>query len=139
MFAVDLFFRLMILIIWSFRQETICLLLCLVIYAKLWISYMVSMFLKFICYPFIFPFPQFISCSQHGIAVVFLFCFPLPERVINNCVYLILTFHFFIFVVLYKENASLGKTTYVHCKAGRGRSTTIVLCYLVCIHSNLTC
>ncbi|KAJ6320710.1 hypothetical protein OIU78_015991 [Salix suchowensis] len=29
------------------------------------------------------------------------------------------------------ENASLGKTTYVHCKAGRGRSTTIVLCYLV--------
>ncbi|XVE76867.1 hypothetical protein DITRI_Ditri13aG0014700 [Diplodiscus trichospermus] len=29
------------------------------------------------------------------------------------------------------ENASLGKATYVHCKAGRGRSTTIVLCYLV--------
>ncbi|KAJ9188524.1 hypothetical protein P3X46_003876 [Hevea brasiliensis] len=29
------------------------------------------------------------------------------------------------------ENASQGKTTYVHCKAGRGRSTTIVLCYLV--------
>ncbi|XP_008802507.2 phosphatidylglycerophosphate phosphatase PTPMT1 [Phoenix dactylifera] len=29
------------------------------------------------------------------------------------------------------ENASSGKTTYVHCKAGRGRSTTIVLCYLV--------
>ncbi|MQM07513.1 hypothetical protein Taro_040354 [Colocasia esculenta] len=28
------------------------------------------------------------------------------------------------------ENASCGKTTYVHCKAGRGRSTTIVLCYL---------
>ncbi|PWA62996.1 phosphotyrosine protein phosphatases superfamily protein [Artemisia annua] len=28
-------------------------------------------------------------------------------------------------------NASAGKTTYVHCKAGRGRSTTIVLCYLV--------
>ncbi|KAL7203875.1 hypothetical protein ACSBR2_017016 [Camellia fascicularis] len=28
-------------------------------------------------------------------------------------------------------NASCGKTTYVHCKAGRGRSTTIVLCYLV--------
>ncbi|WOL06234.1 hypothetical protein Cni_G14966 [Canna indica] len=24
-----------------------------------------------------------------------------------------------------------GETTYVHCKAGRGRSTTIVLCYLV--------
>ncbi|KAK8693395.1 hypothetical protein V6N13_070979 [Hibiscus sabdariffa] len=29
------------------------------------------------------------------------------------------------------ENTSVGKTTYVHCKAGRGRSTTIVLCYLV--------
>ncbi|KAL8093995.1 phosphatidylglycerophosphate phosphatase PTPMT2-like [Apium graveolens] len=29
------------------------------------------------------------------------------------------------------RNASCGKTTYVHCKAGRGRSTTIVLCYLV--------
>ncbi|RZC51488.1 hypothetical protein C5167_019918 [Papaver somniferum] len=29
------------------------------------------------------------------------------------------------------ENASYGKVTYVHCKAGRGRSTTIVLCYLV--------
>lgn len=29
------------------------------------------------------------------------------------------------------ENVQHGKTTYVHCKAGRGRSTTIVLCYLV--------
>ncbi|XP_042447478.1 phosphatidylglycerophosphate phosphatase PTPMT2-like [Zingiber officinale] len=29
------------------------------------------------------------------------------------------------------SNASCGRTTYVHCKAGRGRSTTIVLCYLV--------
>ncbi|GMH09564.1 hypothetical protein Nepgr_011405 [Nepenthes gracilis] len=29
------------------------------------------------------------------------------------------------------RNASCGHTTYVHCKAGRGRSTTIVLCYLV--------
>ncbi|KAK4601807.1 hypothetical protein RGQ29_011073 [Quercus rubra] len=29
------------------------------------------------------------------------------------------------------QNASSGRTTYVHCKAGRGRSTTIVLCYLV--------
>ncbi|XP_010244412.1 PREDICTED: putative dual specificity protein phosphatase DSP8 [Nelumbo nucifera] len=29
------------------------------------------------------------------------------------------------------KNASCGRTTYVHCKAGRGRSTTIVLCYLV--------
>ncbi|XP_016480843.2 phosphatidylglycerophosphate phosphatase PTPMT2 [Nicotiana tabacum] len=30
-----------------------------------------------------------------------------------------------------RRNASIGQTTYVHCKAGRGRSTTIVLCYLV--------
>lgn len=29
------------------------------------------------------------------------------------------------------RNASCGKITYVHCKAGRGRSTTIVLCYLI--------
>ncbi|XP_008799768.2 phosphatidylglycerophosphate phosphatase PTPMT1-like [Phoenix dactylifera] len=29
------------------------------------------------------------------------------------------------------RNASHGRITYVHCKAGRGRSTTIVLCYLV--------
>ncbi|KAL9443679.1 hypothetical protein AB3S75_016950 [Citrus x aurantiifolia] len=29
------------------------------------------------------------------------------------------------------SNSCAGKTTYVHCKAGRGRSTTIVLCYLV--------
>ncbi|KAG6489739.1 phosphatidylglycerophosphate phosphatase PTPMT2-like isoform X1 [Zingiber officinale] len=29
------------------------------------------------------------------------------------------------------RNSSNGKITYVHCKAGRGRSTTIVLCYLV--------
>ncbi|XP_019446059.1 PREDICTED: putative dual specificity protein phosphatase DSP8 [Lupinus angustifolius] len=28
-------------------------------------------------------------------------------------------------------NALSGRTTYVHCKAGRGRSTTIVVCYLV--------
>ncbi|CAE6031447.1 unnamed protein product [Arabidopsis arenosa] len=35
------------------------------------------------------------------------------------------------------RNASLGKTTYVHCKAGRGRSTTIVICYLV-QHKNMT-
>ncbi|PKU66972.1 putative dual specificity protein phosphatase DSP8 [Dendrobium catenatum] len=30
-----------------------------------------------------------------------------------------------------RRNASCGSTTYVHCKAGRGRSTTIVLCYLI--------
>ncbi|KAJ3670939.1 hypothetical protein LUZ60_008365 [Juncus effusus] len=35
------------------------------------------------------------------------------------------------------KNASCGKTTYVHCKAGRGRSTTIVLCYLI-KHKNMT-
>ncbi|KAL5553099.1 hypothetical protein UlMin_040500 [Ulmus minor] len=29
------------------------------------------------------------------------------------------------------KNACCGRTTYVHCKVGRGRSTTIVLCYLV--------
>ncbi|XP_062206795.1 phosphatidylglycerophosphate phosphatase PTPMT2-like isoform X1 [Phragmites australis] len=29
------------------------------------------------------------------------------------------------------RNAAQGGTTYVHCKAGRGRSTTIVLCYLI--------
>ncbi|KAI4311645.1 hypothetical protein MLD38_036524 [Melastoma candidum] len=29
------------------------------------------------------------------------------------------------------ENVSCGQSTYVHCKAGRGRSTTIVICYLV--------
>ncbi|GAA0138577.1 hypothetical protein LIER_00294 [Lithospermum erythrorhizon] len=29
------------------------------------------------------------------------------------------------------ENAMCGRSTYVHCKAGRGRSTTIVICYLV--------
>ncbi|KAE8798168.1 putative dual specificity protein phosphatase DSP8 [Hordeum vulgare] len=29
------------------------------------------------------------------------------------------------------RNASHGRMTYIHCKAGRGRSTTIVLCYLV--------
>lgn len=29
------------------------------------------------------------------------------------------------------KNALSGRTTYVHCKAGRGRSTTIVICYLV--------
>ena len=32
------------------------------------------------------------------------------------------------------ENAGIaaeGGKTYVHCKAGRGRSTTLVLCYLI--------
>ncbi|XP_052211338.1 phosphatidylglycerophosphate phosphatase PTPMT1 isoform X2 [Diospyros lotus] len=35
------------------------------------------------------------------------------------------------------ENASCGRSTYVHCKAGRGRSTTIVICYLV-QHKHMT-
>ncbi|CAN8285085.1 unnamed protein product [Cochlearia groenlandica] len=35
------------------------------------------------------------------------------------------------------RNASLGKMTYVHCKAGRGRSTTVVICYLV-QHKHMT-
>ncbi|KAL7120991.1 hypothetical protein ACP275_02G156000 [Erythranthe tilingii] len=34
-------------------------------------------------------------------------------------------------VAFIHDNEVCGKTTYVHCKAGRGRSTTIVLCYLV--------
>ncbi|WOL14615.1 dual specificity protein phosphatase DSP8 [Canna indica] len=29
------------------------------------------------------------------------------------------------------RNASQGRTTYVHCKAGRARSATIVICYLI--------
>ncbi|XP_002971940.2 putative dual specificity protein phosphatase DSP8 [Selaginella moellendorffii] len=29
------------------------------------------------------------------------------------------------------DHAQLGMRTYVHCKAGRGRSTTVVICYLV--------
>ncbi len=29
------------------------------------------------------------------------------------------------------DHAQRRETTYVHCKAGRGRSTTVVLCYLV--------
>ncbi|KAF3777463.1 putative dual specificity protein phosphatase [Nymphaea thermarum] len=35
------------------------------------------------------------------------------------------------------NNASCGMTTYVHCKAGRGRSTTVVLCYLMA-YKNMT-
>ncbi|CAH8320126.1 unnamed protein product [Eruca vesicaria subsp. sativa] len=35
------------------------------------------------------------------------------------------------------KNTLLGKTTYVHCKAGRGRSTTVVLCYLI-EHKSMT-
>ncbi|KAJ8483964.1 hypothetical protein OPV22_016449 [Ensete ventricosum] len=35
------------------------------------------------------------------------------------------------------NNASSGTMTYVHCKAGRGRSATVVLCYLI-KHKNMT-
>jgi atypical dual specificity phosphatase len=35
------------------------------------------------------------------------------------------------------RNASCGRMTYIHCKAGRGRSTTIVLCYLVVLITHL--
>ncbi|KAJ7553624.1 hypothetical protein O6H91_06G105900 [Diphasiastrum complanatum] len=34
-------------------------------------------------------------------------------------------------VAFINEHAQRGGMTYVHCKAGRGRSTTVVLCYLV--------
>lgn len=33
--------------------------------------------------------------------------------------------------VLRTEQAVQGEVTYVHCKAGRGRSTTLVICYLI--------
>lgn len=36
-----------------------------------------------------------------------------------------------VFPIFRVENVLHGWTTYVHCKAGRGRSTTIVICYLV--------
>jgi len=32
---------------------------------------------------------------------------------------------------LFPGNEMQGGSTYVHCKAGRGRNTTIVLCFLV--------
>ncbi|XP_010539387.1 PREDICTED: putative dual specificity protein phosphatase DSP8 isoform X2 [Tarenaya hassleriana] len=35
------------------------------------------------------------------------------------------------------KNSLSCKSTYVHCKAGRGRSTTVVLCYLI-QHKNMT-
>lgn len=34
-------------------------------------------------------------------------------------------------VAFIQRQAAAGKKVYVHCKAGRGRSATIVLCYLV--------
>lgn len=57
----------------------------------------------------------------------------LPSRVTLNFAILHYVTNVYLFMLVsFEENASLGKTTYVHCKAGRGRSTTIVLCYLVC-------
>ena len=34
-------------------------------------------------------------------------------------------------VDLLRQQASTGKKTYVHCKVGRGRSPTLILCYLM--------
>lgn len=34
-------------------------------------------------------------------------------------------------VAFIRQQAAAGKKVYVHCKAGRGRSATLVLCYLV--------
>mmetsp|Transcript_32759 Transcript_32759/g.58692 ORF Transcript_32759/g.58692 Transcript_32759/m.58692 type:complete len:236 (-) Transcript_32759:1421-2128(-) len=34
-------------------------------------------------------------------------------------------------VAFIHDNVSAGKRTYVHCKAGRGRSATVVVCYMV--------
>lgn len=41
---------------------------------------------------------------------------------------------YYLITICFIEHVKSGKTTYVHCKAGRGRSTTIVLCYLVCFY-----
>lgn len=35
------------------------------------------------------------------------------------------------------SNAAAGKVTYVHCKAGKGRAPTVVLCWLMA-HQNMT-
>lgn len=53
------------------------------------------------------------------------------------CSFILLCCSCLILFYFVEGNASLGKTTYVHCKAGRGRSTTIVLCYLVRVSVNL--
>ncbi|MFT5300193.1 MAG: atypical dual specificity phosphatase [Mariniblastus sp.] len=34
-----------------------------------------------------------------------------------------------------EQYRALGKTVYVHCKSGRGRSSTIVLCWLIHCHN----
>ncbi|KAL2902783.1 putative dual specificity protein phosphatase DSP8 [Bienertia sinuspersici] len=40
--------------------------------------------------------------------------------------------HFIVSIyIFFLGNASCGRGTYVHCKAKRGRSTTIAFCYLV--------
>ncbi|KAJ0581638.1 putative phosphoric monoester hydrolase [Helianthus annuus] len=41
-----------------------------------------------------------------------------------------LTLYIYI-LCLFTENATRCRTTYMHCKAGKERSTTIMLCYLV--------
>lgn len=41
------------------------------------------------------------------------------------------SFHFLNNFFISPGNALQGNSTYIHCKAGRGRSTTVVLCYLV--------
>jgi atypical dual specificity phosphatase len=62
-------------------------------------------------------------------------CFFVIFYVMKNsfmCVRLTFVFYYRLRLLYFIiDNATCGKTTYVHCKAGRGRSTTIVLCYLV--------
>lgn len=52
----------------------------------------------------------------------------------ESCLCSLFIYSFLLLIIylllLQTENALLGKTTYVHCKAGRGRSTVVVLCYL---------
>ncbi|KAK4493578.1 hypothetical protein RD792_018072 [Penstemon davidsonii] len=52
----------------------------------------------------------------------------LKKKYSSLCLYFYLIF---LLLVFFAENSSHGRSTYVHCKAGRGRSTTIVICYLV--------
>ena len=40
-------------------------------------------------------------------------------------------------VALIEETAEKGKTTYVHCKAGRTRSATVCAAYLIKVSENL--
>ncbi|MBA0741269.1 hypothetical protein Gogos_014434 [Gossypium gossypioides] len=72
--------------------------------------------------------PSFADICQ---AVDFIHGICLLAFIVSECSLFLLSSNTFTCFRLYEENASVGKTTYVHCKAGRGRSTTIVLCYLV--------